>query len=159
LTARSTESGDLILLVGTDVPTRRSIRLALEHEGFAVEAVAGGWQALMFALMRRPSLVILDMDVSGLNGEDVVAGLHVAYGASIPIVVVSDKRRVRSRARRIGALTVLAMPLSPEDVLNAVYQVLPEARRAPSCRGVLGGGIPAERFGGMRGDTRSTPGA
>jgi DNA-binding response OmpR family regulator len=125
--------------------------------GLTVEAVMGGWQALMFALLCRPSLVILDLNLPGLDGEDVVAGLQVAYGADIPVLVVSDRRRISPRARRISAYAALATPFRPEDLRDAVHQGLGDARRAASRRGVPRGGGPAGRLGGMRGAARSTP--
>ena len=116
--------GGPILVVGGDLPTRQWIRRALAGGGLPVEAVAGGWHALMLALIRRPALVILDPDLSEFEAEDLVAGLQVAYGADVPIVVVSDDRRVLPRARRLGARAVVTRPCAPAALLDAVRRTL-----------------------------------
>ena len=128
-TPRFLEAGGPILVVGDDPPTQRSIRRALEGEGLVVEAVAGGWHALMLALLHRPSLVILAPGVPGLDWDDVLAGLQVAYGADVPIVVVSDDRRLLGRARRLWGSATVVTPFAPDDLLDGVSRALGAGRR------------------------------
>ena len=132
----SADLGGPILVVGGDLPTRRWIRRALAGEGLPVEAVAGGWHGLMLALIRRPALVILDPSLSGLEAEDLVAGLQVAYGAAVPLVVVSGDQRVLSRARRLGACAAVAGPSAPAVLLDAAQRALDAG--AEIARGMLG---------------------
>ena len=60
---------ELILVVDEDASHRRCARDVLEQAGFAVEEAPDGASALRFAERRRPGLVLVDMDLPGMDGS------------------------------------------------------------------------------------------
>jgi CheY-like chemotaxis protein len=113
-----------ILVVDDDPEIRQMIQWALEDEGWTVETAADGRQALDQATRSRPSLVVLDMGLPLLDGDGVAAGLRVAYGAAIPIVVVTADGRAAEKADRVGARAHLAKPFEIEALCDAVRRAL-----------------------------------
>jgi DNA-binding response OmpR family regulator len=118
------DSGAPILVVEDDLDVQRVIQWALEDAGLTVETAADGWHALALALMRQPALVVLDLRLPRLDGDDVVAGLQMAHKARIPVVIVSADRAVAARAHELGAIAYLSKPFDLDALLDAVRRGL-----------------------------------
>ena len=99
-----------VLVVEDDYEVQRMIRWLLEDEGLTVETAGDGEEALRQVMDRKPALVVLDLNVPILNGEDVAAVVRAAYGDTVPIVVVSSDSNRSERARTVGAVEVLRKP-------------------------------------------------
>ena len=113
------------VLVAEDDPlVRAMLRLLLEGEGLPVETAEDGPSAVRRATGSRPSLVVLDLGLRGLDGEGVVAALRRLYGDGPPIVVNTAGARPAEAARRIGALACLDKPFDLEALLAAVWRGL-----------------------------------
>ena len=113
-----------ILVVDDDPEIRQMIQWALEDEGWTVQTAADGRQALEQATRSRPSLVVLDMGLPLVDGTGVASGLRAAYGAAIPIVVVTADGRAAEKADRVGARAHLAKPFEIEALCDVVRTAL-----------------------------------
>jgi putative two-component system response regulator len=102
--------GQVLGQAGHDVATSEA-----EH---ALEAVASS----------RPRLVLLDLEVPGADGVDLLATLAPWVGADPPLPVIAIAAQgaadVRRRARAAGARDFLAKPLDPTEVVTRVDNVL-----------------------------------
>jgi DNA-binding response OmpR family regulator len=116
------------LLVVEDDPEIRSMLCSLlEDEGYPILAAADGPAAVLCAQQGRPSLVILDMNLPYLNGEEVGAQLRVLYGAVLPIVVLTAGTRGIEKARAVGAAAYLPKPFDIDELLTVVWRCLDQA--------------------------------
>ena len=113
-------------MVDDDPQLRYMIRWALEEEGLVVETAADGHQALEQATRRRPRLVILDMGLPLLSGDELAAELRAIYADGVPVVVISADGHVVDKARRVGARRYLAKPFELDELRAAVQGVLGE---------------------------------
>jgi len=68
LSSKLENSSRKILIVDDDPQSLKISKLALEHEGYVVKAVASGEQALSEFSHFQPHLILLDMSMPGLNG-------------------------------------------------------------------------------------------
>jgi CheY-like chemotaxis protein len=119
-----------ILVVDDNDALRENISEALELEGYLVEAVAGGRQALE-ALSRDPlpGLVLVDMMMPGMSGRELVAALRGDPRlAPLKIVLVSGLAPARD-ALPVDA--VLGKPFGVAALLAIVDRLLP-ARPQPA---------------------------
>src|SRR3954451_15001315 len=82
-----------VLVVDDDPEIRDVVRWLLEDEGFTVETASDGRDALERATQARPALIVLDMGLPILSGEEVAMRLQVYYHEPPPIVVVSADGR------------------------------------------------------------------
>jgi DNA-binding response OmpR family regulator len=113
-----------VLVVEDDYEIRRMIRWLLEDEGLTVETAGDGEEALHQVMDHRPALVVLDLNLPIVDGEEVAAAVRAAYGDSVPIVVVSSDTNRSARARRVGAVEALRKPFEIEDLVEAVWEGL-----------------------------------
>jgi CheY-like chemotaxis protein len=104
-----------ILIVEDDQELRDMLKLALTLEGANVLTAANGAAALETALTFRPDLIVLDLMMPVMSGEDFRrAQLATPAIAHIPIVVVSAHPQIASIAERIAAAGFCAKPLDIE---------------------------------------------
>jgi len=114
-----------IAVVDDEAPVRTALRRLLRLANYDVETFDGG-AALLAALgRRRLDCVLLDVNLQGLNGFEVLARLNEA-GWAIPTIFItaSDDPDLDDAARRAGAKGLLRKPFSNEALLAAVERAL-----------------------------------
>ena len=115
------------VLIVEDHPTmREAMRMVLADEGFLVDQAADGTQALDLVVSDRPDLVLLDLNIPGISGSDLLAALKASSATSgIPVIVVTaEEEEGRRAAMRAGAEDYLAKPFSPRALVRLVERVL-----------------------------------
>lgn len=114
-----------ILIVDDHPLFRRGVRQLLEMEsGFAAVAEAScGQEALRLAVEVEPDLILLDLNMAGMTGIEVLQALRVA-GADCRIVLltVSDAEDDVVAALRAGADGYLLKDMEPEELLVRIRQ-------------------------------------
>lgn len=86
----------------------------LQDRGFEVWVAADAIQALVMATQHRPDAVILDIDMPGGSGIDVLKKLKLSTKTKhIPVLVVTGNagNEMRSLVKRLGAADLLEKPL------------------------------------------------
>jgi DNA-binding response OmpR family regulator len=114
-----------ILWVDDEIESLDSQVLFLEQQGFAVERASNGEDALVM-LRRQPyGVVLLDEQMPGTRGLDLVPHLR-AIDASIPVVMITKSEGSDTLREAIGAETAdyLTKPVSPRQVLSVVTRLL-----------------------------------
>jgi DNA-binding response OmpR family regulator len=113
-----------ILVVEDDRKTAASIKLYLEHEGFAVTLAYDGQKGLEAAQESRFDLVVLDLMLPGMDGLKVCSALRAEM--EVPIVMLTAKTTEDDRVRGLdlGADDYLGKPFSPRELVARVRAVL-----------------------------------
>jgi len=114
----------VVLVVDDDPEIRDLVRWLLEDEGWTVETAGDGRAALDQATRSRPALIVLDMGLPIISGEEVALRLHDVYADPPPIVVVSADGHAGERAARIGAASFLHKPFNVDDLARIVRRTL-----------------------------------
>ena len=92
-----------VLVIEDDADTREMVRRMLEREGLAVTEAADGRAGLTQVAERRPSLVLLDLLMPGMDGFEFLGELHAhPEWRSIPVVVVTAKDLTAEEQRRLS---------------------------------------------------------
>jgi DNA-binding response OmpR family regulator len=114
-----------ILWIDDEIETLDSQVLFLEQQGFTVERAANGDDAL--ALLRRQpyGVILLDEQMPGLRGLELVPLLRAIDG-SIPVVMVTKSEEPETLRDAIGAeiADYLTKPVSPRQVLSVITRLL-----------------------------------
>ncbi len=114
-----------ILWVDDEIEALDSQVLFLEQQGFAVERATNGDDALVM-LRRQPyAVVLLDEQMPGTRGLDLVPHLR-EIDASMPVVMVTKSEETATMRDAIGAeiADYLIKPVNPRQVLTVVTRLL-----------------------------------
>jgi len=115
-----------VLLVEDHPTMREAMRMVLADEGFTVDAAEDGTRALDVITSERPDLVLLDLNIPGIPGSELLAALRSSPQTSdIPVIVVTaEEEEGRRAAMRAGADDYLTKPFSPRALVRTVERVL-----------------------------------
>jgi signal transduction histidine kinase/ActR/RegA family two-component response regulator len=117
---RSTRRNPVVLVVEDDQSSVDLLRAYLTGSGYQVLVERTGPEGLAAVRREQPDAVVLDIQLPGLDGWELLAALKAApETASIPVVVVSVLDD-HARGRQSGAAAYLVKPVSRDDVLSAL---------------------------------------
>lgn len=109
-----------VLVVDDEEEIRAAIRQILAEEGYGVETVASGEAALAAIAARAPDLILLDVNLPGVDGWQVLDELRSAAGEQTPVVVMTAGYDIQAQALDNGAQGYLGKPFDLEDLIAAV---------------------------------------
>ena len=116
-----------ILVVDDSGYARRLLRQTLEPHGHAVIEAGSGMAGLEAYAVHAPDLVLLDLTMEDLGGEEVLTRLREIDPAARVIVVSADiQRSTGKRVAQAGAFRFLGKPADPEELMEAVGAALGE---------------------------------
>jgi two-component system nitrogen regulation response regulator NtrX len=125
----TTPSTKTILIVDDEPAIREVLTGYFEHQygprGFAVETAADGAEALRAVRRRRPALVLLDIDMPGMDGVEALRGVR-AIDPKIPVIMVTGNAdtRVAGEVIKDGAYSYLPKPVKFAYLDHLVATVL-----------------------------------
>ncbi len=91
----------VILVVDDDAPILLLMRSLLREFGFEPVTAATGEQALEAARRESPALVLLDRNMPGMHGDDVIRALRAEHRhARLPILILSGEPLSAAEALR-----------------------------------------------------------
>ena len=116
-----------ILLVEDEQNIASLVELYLKNDGYTVEHVADGVSALAAAERLKPSLVILDVMLPGMDGLEVCRRLRAASKIPIIMLTARDGEVDRVLGLELGADDYVTKPFSPRELIARVKAVLRRA--------------------------------
>ncbi|HEY1014549.1 MAG TPA: response regulator [Herpetosiphonaceae bacterium] len=128
-------SEPLILLIEDEPPIRRFLRASLPSHGYALREAATGEDGLLQAAMHRPAVIILDLGLPDIDGQDVTRQLR--EWTQTPIIILSARGRDDDKIAALdaGADDYLTKPFSLGELLARLRVALRHAARAPGQSG------------------------
>lgn len=120
-----------VLVIEDELPLRELVRAYLRREGIDVLSTGSGAEGLAMAVAGRPDLVVLDLGLPDVPGEEVTRELR--RSGDVPILVLTAKVAEADRIHcfELGADDYLAKPFSPRELVLRVQAILRRARGAP----------------------------
>jgi two-component system, LuxR family, response regulator FixJ len=114
-------SNPRIAIVDDDESIQKSLRRLLTGVGFEVGAFASGAEFLLSMETRSPGCVLLDAQMSGINGLELQARLTAA-GHRIPILFITahDNPPVRAKALAGGAVAFIDKPVKKDLLITEI---------------------------------------
>jgi DNA-binding response OmpR family regulator len=113
-----------IVVIDDEESVRDVVKAYLEKDGFTVYVAANGREGLALAEKRNPDLIVLDLMLPDISGEEICQ--EVRSRSDVPIVMLTAKA---SEDERIGGLIAgaddyLVKPFSPRELVARVHAVL-----------------------------------
>ena len=122
---RARTAVNLISIVDDDPAVRRTTVRLVESFDFRAAAFESGDSFLRSGQANETSCLVLDLQMSGMNGLQLQSHLNAA-GYSIPIIFITayGKTHSRQRAVQAGAVAFLDKPFSDELLLQSIRAAL-----------------------------------
>ena len=121
-----------IVLVDDQATVRRGLRmrLTIEADVEVVGEAGSGEAALRLVRSLNPDVVLMDVEMPGMDGIDATAALRAA-APQVAVVVLSlyDDARTRARAREAGAAAFVAKHQAKTTLLATIRRVVSSTER------------------------------
>jgi CheY-like chemotaxis protein len=115
-----------ILIVDDDASVRLMLARVLSNEGYGVLTAANGVDALGLAETLSVDLVLLDLNMPGSNGWEILEQFD-AKNIAPAVIIITAMPNQQKAARTAGVAMVLEKPLDFPRLLQSVSQVLANA--------------------------------
>jgi CheY-like chemotaxis protein len=124
-------TGALILIVEDNDKNRKLVRDVLTFKGYEVIESETGEEGVRLARERRPSLVLMDIRLPGIDGVEALRRLRAeetTRGISVMAMTASVMSEDRQKIMAAGFDGYQSKPINVSDFVAAVAQIL-ERRR------------------------------
>jgi CheY-like chemotaxis protein/nitrogen-specific signal transduction histidine kinase len=124
----ATQTGARVLVVDDEPNALSALASLLEEEGFVVEAATNGVQALAKLREFAPDILVVDVEMPGLNGPDLVREIR-ADGTALPVILMTghDDHDVANDQLELRA-SYIGKPLDIEELVSAINRELDKER-------------------------------
>ena len=119
-----------ILLIEDNEQNRYLLTFLLEQHGYTVVGVADGPSGIEAATSFLPTLILLDIQLPGMDGYAVAGALRQAEAnRSTPIIAVTSYAMVgdKERALEAGCSGYVEKPINPDTFVSEITPFLPPA--------------------------------
>jgi len=117
-----------LLLVEDEAPMRRFLCSFLSKHEFRLDEAATGAEALAAAAQSPPDLILLDLGLPDMDGQEVLERLREWLRAPIIVLSVRDQDKQKITALNHGADDYLTKPFSTGELLARIQAALRRAR-------------------------------
>ncbi len=115
-----------ILIIDDDIHINEMLENVLTKEGYAVNHAYSGTEALLVLKEHDPDLILLDLMLPGLNGEEILPQIR-----DIPVMVVSAKADLVDKVNLLkgGAIDYVTKPFEIEELLARILTHLRQSEK------------------------------
>ncbi len=107
----------LVLIVDDEPQIRRLLTVSLEANGYRVLSAASGQEGLVLAAQHQPALVVLDIGLPDLSGQEVLRRLREWSRAPVIVLSVRDDEKGKVAALDAGADDYVTKPFNTDELL------------------------------------------
>jgi two-component system, LuxR family, response regulator FixJ len=113
-------AGPQVIVVDDDLAVRNSLKFSLEVEGFAVRVYPGGTELLNDTELPRGGCLVIDQNMPGMNGLDLVGQLR-ARDVAVPAILITSypTAALRERAAKAG-VTIVEKPFLETALIDRI---------------------------------------
>jgi DNA-binding response OmpR family regulator len=120
-----------VLVIEDDEVTRRYTVASLAKAGYKVMEAASGEEGLSIAKEQKPTVIVLDIMLPGIDGFEICAKLHASEIDSIIIMLTAKSEDVdKIRGLELGADDYMVKPFNPIELIARIKAILRRWLRA-----------------------------
>lgn len=110
-----------IAIIDDDVDIGNLLEELLQNEGYNVVRAYSGTEALLLLKNEKPDLILLDLMLPGISGEDVLRKIQ-----NIPVIIISAKISVEDKVDMLlsGAVDYITKPFETRELLARIVVAL-----------------------------------
>jgi len=116
--------GYVVIVIDDDLAVRNSLKFSLEIEGLAVRSYATGSELLSAGDLALCNCLVVDQNMPGMNGLDLIALLRARHLAAPAILITSHPSpSLRERAHKAG-IPIVEKPLLGNTLLDKIRDIV-----------------------------------
>ena len=113
-----------ILVVDDDADARRLLRIILENDGYNVIEAENGMLGLIRAAEIRPTLIIMDVIMPGMDGHQFLTELRkTTFGRGVPVLAITAMDQDQIRAYEFGSKVKAIVQKGAYSIDNILKEV------------------------------------
>ena len=130
-----------VLVIEDDPSVSQLVRLYLSHEGYEAIDASDGISGLQLAKSCSPSLIVLDLNLPGMDGIRLCEELRKE--SDVPIIMVTARvdEEDRLEGLDLGADDYVTKPFSPRELMARIRAVLRRSKNEAAMKSESGGRI------------------
>lgn len=115
----------LVCIIDDDKLILNSFRALVETQGFDVITYRSAIEFLQEPKAARPNCLIVDQNIPGMDGLDLIADLS-RRGTSLPSILITGRPdpAIAQRAKRLGVEAILEKPLVAKPLIALLRRIL-----------------------------------
>jgi DNA-binding response OmpR family regulator len=118
----------VVLLVEDELKLRELLRSYLEREGLEVLSTGSGAEAVALAHRANPDLVLLDLGLPDVSGEEVIREVRSFSDAPVLVLTAKSAEASRIESFELGADDYVTKPFSPRELILRTKAILGRGR-------------------------------
>jgi len=117
----TSERRKLILCIDDDPSVLATLQRVLRKQPYDVVTAASPWHGVKLAVELKPDLVLLDMTMPGLSGQEILGGIREMLG-EVPVVFITGRQEAETAvaAYEMGAAHYIRKPFDNEHLRDVV---------------------------------------
>jgi two-component system KDP operon response regulator KdpE len=119
-----------ILLIEDEKPIRNFLRASLVNAGYDLSEATTGTEGLRLAMQQPPDLIVLDLGLPDLDGQDVLIRLREWFTAPIIVLSARDEEPQKIKALDHGADDYVTKPFGIGELLARIRNALRHHQQA-----------------------------
>jgi len=124
-------SKPIILVVDDDLPILALMRTLLREFGFEGVTAENGEQAIAAARERKPSAVLIDRNMPGMTGDEIIRTLRKEPGFDgLPILIISGQPVSSDELAALGADGAIMKPFDVMELVNQLRSLVAAPQHA-----------------------------
>lgn len=130
---------DRILVVEDEADINRLLARILQEAGYEVRQAFSGTEARLLLEKEEPDLILLDLMLPGLSGEELLREIREQRHFEAPVLILSAKNSLGDKVSLLkgGADDYITKPFEPEEVTARVQAALRRSQKGISPGGFL----------------------
>jgi two-component system KDP operon response regulator KdpE len=131
------DTSPIVLLIEDDQPMRKFLGASLASAGYRIDEASTGRQALQHAAQQPPDVVILDLGLPDIDGQEVLTQLREWLSAPVIVLSARDQEQQKIHALDHGADDYLTKPFATAELLARIRVALRHAARVGDTNNVM----------------------
>jgi len=114
----------IILVIDDEIQIRRFLKIGLESQGYRIFEAERGEEGITQAVMRKPDMILLDLNLPDMNGADVLKKLREWYPGPVIVLTVRESEQDKIDLLDAGADDYLTKPFNMGELLARLRAIM-----------------------------------
>jgi two-component system KDP operon response regulator KdpE len=115
---------ETILIIDDEVQIRKFLKIGLESQGYIVHEAEKGEEGITRVVIKKPDLILLDLNLPDMSGVDVLKKIRGWYHAPVIVLTVRESEHDKIELLDNGADDYITKPFNMGELLARIRAIL-----------------------------------